>query len=145
MVALGRLPGRRREGGGVCGGRGERGAGGGDVREDFEGFLYPKTDITTCVNCGLCEKICPVLNQSTTQKPLQIYAAKNQDEKIRQESSSGGIFTLLGEYVLIMEALYLEHVLITIGKSFMIMLKQYQDYLYFVVQNMYKVKLVKLF
>ena len=24
--------------------------------EDSEGFLYPKVDETTCINCGLCEK-----------------------------------------------------------------------------------------
>lgn len=27
--------------------------------EDGEGFLYPKIDINNCIDCGLCEKVCP--------------------------------------------------------------------------------------
>lgn len=65
--------------------------------EDEEGFLYPKVDVATCIDCGLCEKVCPVLNQSEERVPLEIYAAKNPNEEIRRESSSGGIFTLLAE------------------------------------------------
>lgn len=65
--------------------------------EDEEGFLYPKVDVATCIDCGLCEKVCPVLNQSEERVPLEVYAAKNPNEEIRRESSSGGIFTLLAE------------------------------------------------
>lgn len=65
--------------------------------EDEEGFLYPKVDETECVNCGLCEKVCPVLNQGESHEPLAVYAAKNPDDKVRMASSSGGIFTMLAE------------------------------------------------
>ena len=65
--------------------------------EDEEGFLYPKVDVETCIDCGLCEKVCPVLKQSEERIPLEVYAAKNPNEQIRRESSSGGIFTLLAE------------------------------------------------
>lgn len=68
--------------------------------EDEEGFLYPKMDLGTCINCGLCEKVCPVLNQDAKQEPLAVYAANNKDEEIRKNSSSGGIFTLLAEEIL---------------------------------------------
>lgn len=67
------------------------------LHEDEEGFLYPKVDVATCIDCGLCEKVCPVLNQSEERIPLEVYAAKNSNEQIRRESSSGGIFTLLAE------------------------------------------------
>ena len=60
-----------------------------------EGFLYPVVDTTLCINCGLCEKVCPVINQSEARKPLKVYAAYNKDVEIRLQSSSGGIFTLL--------------------------------------------------
>lgn len=68
--------------------------------EDEEGFLYPKVDVDACIDCGLCEKVCPVLNQSDACEPLEVYAAKNPNEQIRRESSSGGIFTLLAEHII---------------------------------------------
>lgn len=68
--------------------------------EDSEGFLYPKVDLTTCVDCGLCEKVCPIINQSEVRKPLIVYAAKHPNEEVRLASSSGGIFTLLAEKII---------------------------------------------
>ena len=67
------------------------------LHEDHEGFLYPKVDTDNCIDCALCEKVCPILNEGSNRKPLKVYAAINKDEKIRLESSSGGIFTLLAE------------------------------------------------
>lgn len=65
--------------------------------EDEEGFLYPKVDNSICIDCGLCERVCPVLNQAEERKPIEVFAAKNPNEEIRRESSSGGVFTLLAE------------------------------------------------
>lgn len=70
------------------------------MRSDEEGFLYPVVNKDTCTDCGLCEKVCPVINQSEPRKPLKVYAAKNKNEEIRRQSSSGGIFTLLAEKVI---------------------------------------------
>lgn len=72
------------------------------MQPDEEGFLYPVVDEAACINCGLCEKACPVLNSTeSVRKSLPMaYAAYNLDEKIRLASSSGGIFTLLAEDVL---------------------------------------------
>ena len=68
------------------------------MREDEEGFLYPQTDTSKCIDCGLCEKVCPVLNQG--EKPLHVYAAKNKKTRIRLQSSSGGIFTHIAEQII---------------------------------------------
>ena len=70
------------------------------MQEDNEGFLYPVVDTSTCTDCGLCEKVCPIINQDAPRKPLKVYAAKNRDEEIRRQSSSGGIFTPLAETVI---------------------------------------------
>lgn len=70
------------------------------MQTDEEGFLYPIVDREACTDCGLCEKVCPVINQSEPRKPLKVYAAKNKNEEIRRQSSSGGIFTLLAEKVI---------------------------------------------
>ena len=64
---------------------------------DEEGLLYPQIDIDTCINCNKCERVCPIINQNSAQKPIVAYAAKNKNDQIRLISSSGGIFTLLAE------------------------------------------------
>lgn len=69
--------------------------------EDTEGFLYPKIDKDNCIECDLCEKVCPVIFQNPVPEDQpQCFAAKNRNEKIRDRSSSGGVFTLLAESVL---------------------------------------------
>lgn len=70
------------------------------MQEDNEGFLYPVIDTSTCTDCGLCEKVCPVINQDAPRKPQKVYAAKNRNEEIRRQSSSGGIFTPLAEAII---------------------------------------------
>jgi ferredoxin len=70
------------------------------LKEDHEGFLYPYVDITHCIDCKLCEKVCPFLQPEQEQKPLLVYAAIHKDESTRMQSSSGGIFSLLSEQVI---------------------------------------------
>jgi len=70
------------------------------MREDEEGFLYPHVDTETCLECGLCEKVCPVINRGKAQEPLKVYAAKNRDIEKRELSSSGGLFIALAEQVI---------------------------------------------
>lgn len=70
------------------------------LHEDEEGFLYPKVNLDKCIDCGLCEKVCPVLHQAEERVPLEVFAAKNPNEQIRMESSSGGFFTQLAEQMI---------------------------------------------
>lgn len=70
------------------------------LHEDEEGFLYPEVDLDLCVDCGVCEKVCPVVNQSEQRKPLYSYAAINPKDDIRKKSSSGGIFSAIAERVI---------------------------------------------
>ena len=65
------------------------------MHEDEQGFLYPKVDLSLCIHCDLCEKVCPVINQAEPRKPTETYAAKNPDYDVRMSSSSGGIFYAL--------------------------------------------------
>lgn len=67
------------------------------MREDDEGFLYPVVDEKECINCGLCEKVCPVINQNQSKEPLKTIATINPNEETRLKSSSGGVFTMLAE------------------------------------------------
>ena len=70
------------------------------LKEDEEGFLYPEVNKDVCIACGLCEKVCPVINQGNPIEPLSVFAAINPNEDIRLQSSSGGIFTMLAESVI---------------------------------------------
>lgn len=74
------------------------------MTEDMEGFLYPQIDKHLCIDCGLCEKVCPVLHQEDKRQPLKTFGTKNPDEEVRMQSSSGGIFTVLAENVIKQEA-----------------------------------------
>lgn len=70
------------------------------MQPDNEGFLYPQVDHTQCIECGLCEKVCPCLHEAKPSKPLKVFAAINRDEPVCMSSSSGGIFTSLAQYVI---------------------------------------------
>lgn len=69
--------------------------------EDDEGFLYPKVDQKICINCGLCEKVCPITNKLNLKNEMQkAYVVNNKDDQVRMESTSGGAFTAIAEYVI---------------------------------------------
>lgn len=71
-----------------------------DMIQDEEGFLYPYVNEKYCKNCGLCERICPVLNTKTSTKVLHTYASKNRNFEVLKQSSSGGMFSIFAESVL---------------------------------------------
>ena len=69
--------------------------------EDNEGFQYPLVDLSRCIDCKLCERVCPYTNPVLpSSKPLSVWAAKCRDLSVRKKSSSGGLFYLLAEQVL---------------------------------------------
>lgn len=70
------------------------------MKDDREGFLVPSIDETKCIKCGMCAKICPALHYKLKNDPEPDCYAVWADEEIRMVSSSGGMFTLLAEYVL---------------------------------------------
>lgn len=67
---------------------------------DNEGFRYPIIEQAHCVSCKVCEQACPVTSPPRLSKETLAVAAQNQNETIRMESSSGGVFSALAEYVL---------------------------------------------
>jgi coenzyme F420-reducing hydrogenase beta subunit len=71
-----------------------------EMKTDSEGFAYPCIDHDRCVNCHMCEKVCPILNQIPDNNALlDVIVAKNNHES-RMSSSSGGVFYLLAKHVL---------------------------------------------
>lgn len=69
---------------------------------DEAGFAYPKMDkVDQCIKCNLCEKVCPVLNKKQKEnEQTKVFSAFSLNQQIRENSSSGGIFTELALSVL---------------------------------------------
>ena len=68
---------------------------------DKEGFLYPFINKSKCVDCGMCKNICPTLNKTKNKEENQKgYIFQYRDNQIRKESTSGGFYTAISEYVI---------------------------------------------
>ena len=70
-------------------------------KTDIEGFWYPEVDKEKCVDCGLCEKVCPIINidalkNNDYEEPL-CYAAIHKNYEVRFDSTSGGLFSAFAE------------------------------------------------
>ena len=70
-----------------------------ELVDDINLFRYPQIDSTKCINCGLCDKVCP-LNKKFNVKLEKVYAAKSKNDEVVNSSSSGGIFYEIAKYVL---------------------------------------------
>lgn len=69
------------------------------LKKNKKGFFVPFIDQNKCINCGICKDAC---ESKTKQKyeTKDVYVAKHKDHSTIMQSSSGGIFTGLSDYVL---------------------------------------------
>lgn len=69
---------------------------------DNEGFLYPVVNTEECIECGLCDKICPILHKQKNEREIKeiAYAVYNTKNDIRKNSTSGGFFTAISEKII---------------------------------------------
>lgn len=70
------------------------------MEPDFEGFLYPKVLEDKCVNCGLCEKACPIGKPKEEKRETPAYIVRYRDSAIVEHSTSGGAFTAFASRIL---------------------------------------------
>lgn len=86
--------------------------------EDTDGCLYPQANIEYCIECGLCEKVCSIINNKPEDKFEQhAYIVQHKDMEVLRESTSGGAFTAIAQYVLnqggvVCGAAYDEHLIV---------------------------------
>ncbi len=67
-------------------------------KTDEEGIWYPEVNMDTCIDCHLCEKVCPILNHvsrpdNSNDPVTYILQAPNTIDRLK--SASGGAYTLL--------------------------------------------------
>ena len=62
-------------------------------KTDIEGFWYPEVDKDKCTDCGLCERVCPILHVEELKRndynPPVCYGAYHKNLEIRFDSTSG--------------------------------------------------------
>ena len=68
---------------------------------DTEGFLYPVVERSLCVDCDLCDRVCPVITKNEYGEQMKLaYAVKTTDEQARRRSTSGGVAYSLASFVI---------------------------------------------
>lgn len=71
------------------------------MKIDEEGFQYPFVDTEKCIVCGACDRVCPIMNPVNEKETLQrAYLIQHKDEAVRLESSAGGAFTAIANFIL---------------------------------------------
>lgn len=80
------------------------------MEENVEGFYYPTIDKDKCLKCGICKRVCPIITEKKRNgsAKLEGYAGSSLNEKIINNSASGGMFSLVvDEWVKKIEGEYL--------------------------------------
>ena len=70
------------------------------MQNDEEGFWYPSVDLNRCIDCGLCDRVCPEIKEIDAIQPISNFAAIHRNTEVLFKSSSGGVFAAIAEYVL---------------------------------------------
>ena len=72
-----------------------------EMISDKKGFLYPKLDTAVCIDCGVCEKVCPFEEENRKlHAPHAAYAAWNKDREQYLASSSGGAAHVFSSHII---------------------------------------------
>jgi len=71
-----------------------------EMKTNELGYLYPMVDIEKCVDCNACIKVCPVNNSLSFNTPVLSIAAYSRDAIDRDSSASGGVASVLTQYIL---------------------------------------------
>ncbi|OCN05583.1 hypothetical protein A4S06_08435 [Erysipelotrichaceae bacterium MTC7] len=70
------------------------------MNEDERGHLIGEIDESKCINCKLCFKTCPENNAISLVRPKKAYAAWANEDRQRITSTSGGVASVLSQYII---------------------------------------------
>ena len=63
-------------------------------------FYQPIVDEDKCIDCGLCSRRCPLNGSTDSFAPIYACAGWHKSEQVVKQSSSGGVFHGLAQYVI---------------------------------------------
>lgn len=81
------------------------------MNEDATGVVVPCIEVSRCIECKACERICPALNPPAYNEPRTAYAAWSTDNEVRRTAASGGIASAINKYVAFKDGLAIGAVL----------------------------------
>ena len=68
---------------------------------DAVGFRYPQVNEESCVDCGLCEAVCPFVKTThDAVEPRRCLAMRNKDAESMMSSRSGAVFPELASWII---------------------------------------------
>lgn len=71
------------------------------VEKDLMGFHYSTKDLSKCVDCGLCVKLCPNNNPKLAyNQTLSAFVATAKERNEMLTSTSGGVASVLSRYII---------------------------------------------
>lgn len=72
-----------------------------EMKADEEEFLYPVVDESICIDCGICEKICPIKNKvAVPEKSVGAYVVQSTKKDVLDSCTSGGFADIIGNLVI---------------------------------------------
>lgn len=93
-----------------------------EMKDNAEGFLVPDIAEERCVHCGKCYRVCPTGNVQKKKRKSVVLGMINRNFRIRNVSSSGGVFYELAKAILfgggvvcgsfLDEDMYVRHIII---------------------------------
>lgn len=71
-------------------------------QNDEEGFWYPIINEVKCIKCNKCRTACPLAKNELDKikEENQTYAAYSKSKEVLNNSTSGGVFTHISDYIL---------------------------------------------
>lgn len=72
-----------------------------EMKYNQEGFWYPIINDELCIHCNKCRRACPVLKPIKKNRDKKVYLAYAKSYAERMTSSSGGVFAVLANAVLV--------------------------------------------
>jgi coenzyme F420-reducing hydrogenase beta subunit len=73
------------------------------MNPDEKGFLYPQIDSQRCTGCGVCRRVCAFRKENPAEVNVpqpHAFAVKHREDDVRMNSSSGGMFTAVSDWIL---------------------------------------------